>query len=83
MMPTRSQDTPPSLRLQLAEFYRLCPDGDYLTAEDVAGKYLVDLSAAYKVLKAMVADGQLESFQVPSQKMHRMIAAYRAAKVTA
>lgn len=74
----------PSLRIQLHTFFRHCPEGDYLTAEDAATKYLVDLSFAYRTLKAMVSDGMLETVMVPSPKMHRMVVAYRAvAKVTA
>ncbi len=72
-----------SLRLQLNNFFRCCPEGDYLTAEDAATKYLVDLSFAYKTLKAMVSEGMLETTMVPSPKMQRMVVAYRAVRVTA
>jgi ribosomal protein S25 len=72
-----------SLRLQLNQFFQLCPEGDYLTAEDVAAKYLVDLSFAYKVLKAMAAEGLVEPMHVPSPKMNRKVVAFRAVQVTA
>jgi len=67
-----------SLRVQLAGFFRRCPDGDYLTAEDVAVKYRAELSYAYKVLKGMVSDGILETCQVPSSRRNCVVVAYRA-----
>ena len=72
-----------SLRLQLNTLFAAYDDGEWLTAEDAAEKYDVDLSYAYKMLKAMVSDGQLEPIQVPSRKMARMVIAYRSIKVTA
>lgn len=67
-----------SLRLQLVAFYRHCPDGDCLTADDAAEKFDVALSYAYRTLKDMVSDGLLETTTVQSPKMHRMVVAYRA-----
>ena len=71
-------DKPPSLRVQLNGFFRRCPDGDTLTAEDAATKYRVDLSHAYRVLKQMVSDGQLETTSIASERRHCMVVAYRA-----
>lgn len=78
MKTTPRQDIAGSLRLQLDRFFRYCPDGDCLTAEDTAEKYDVELSWAYKTLKAMVSEGVLETTAVQSRKMNRMVVAYRA-----
>lgn len=67
-----------SLRLQLDQFFKHCPDGDCLTAEDAAEKYDIELSWAYKTLKAMVSEGVLETTTVQSRKMNRQVVAYRA-----
>lgn len=67
-----------SLRLQLDNFFRLCPEGDYLTAEDAAEKFDGELSWAYKTLKLMVSEGHLETIMVQSRKMNRQVVAYRA-----
>ena len=72
-----------SLRLQLNHLFAAYDDGEWLTAEDAAEKYDVDLSYAYKMLKTMVRDGLLEPIQVPSRKMARMVIAYHSVKVIA
>ncbi len=71
-----------SLRFQLVQFYRHCPEGDCLTTEDVAEKYDVDISHAFRVLKQMVSDGLLETTMVPSRRRVREVVAYRAVSVT-
>lgn len=78
MKTTPRQDIAGSLRLQLDRFFRHCPEGDCLTAEDAAEKYDIELSWAYKTLKAMVSEGALETTMVQSRKMNRMVVAYRA-----
>ncbi len=72
------QDKTPSLRVQLTGFFRRCPEGDTLTAEDAATKYRVDLSYAYRILKQMVSDGALETTMIASERRHCMVIAYRA-----
>lgn len=72
------QDKPASLRVQLSGFFRRCPPGDTLTAEDAATKYRVDLSYAYRILKGMVSDGILETTMIASERRHCMVVAYRA-----
>ncbi len=72
-----------SLRLQLNSFFINCPEGDCLTADDAAEKFDVALSYAYRILKDMVSDGLLETTSIQSPKMHRMVVAYRSAKVMA
>lgn len=72
------QDNTPSLRVQLSGFFRNCPEGDYLTAEDAAQKCRADLAYAYRTLKAMVSEGLLETIQVQSARRNCMVVAYRA-----
>lgn len=70
-----------SLRLQLNEFFKRCPDGDYLTTEDASAKYNVDLTYAYRTLKAMASDGAIEAFKVQSSRRNVTVVAYRAVVV--
>lgn len=67
-----------SLRLQLNNFFRQCPEGDYLTSEDASEKYGVDLTYAYRTLKAMEREGLIEAFRVRSRKRNVLVMAYRA-----
>ena len=70
-----------SLRLQLNQFFKHCPEGDYLTSDDAAEKFDVQLSWAYRTLRQMVSEGLLEEFKAPSRKVNRLVVAYRAVRV--
>lgn len=70
-----------SLRLQLNAFFANCPDGDYLTSDDAAEKFDVQLSWAYRTLRAMVSEGLLEEIKAPSRKVNRQVVAYRVRAV--
>jgi Fe2+ or Zn2+ uptake regulation protein len=67
-----------SLRVQLNSFFKHCPEGDYLTAEDAAEKCRADLAYAYRTLKAMTSEGVLETIRVQSTRRNCMVVAYRA-----
>jgi hypothetical protein len=67
-----------SLRVQLNGFYKACPEGDYLTAEDAAEKFRADLAYSYRTLKSMTREGVLETISVQSTRRNCMVVAYRA-----
>lgn len=72
----------PSLRLQLDQFFSYCDD-EWLTPEDAAYKWDVDIEWARRALNQMVTEGKLERFSVPSPKINRPMVAYRRVNIPA